>query len=477
MPSLDPRSVKDDRARAGPPGSWRPMVNLARLAAGPVERFFHIEAASGILLLGSALVALLWANSPWSHGYEQLWHTPLGFHIGHFAFDKSLEWFVNDVLMAIFFFVVGMEIRRELHDGELSSFRRAALPVFGALGGMVVPALLYRALAGGGPAARGWGVPMATDIAFAVGVLALLGQRIPPALRVLLLALAVIDDLGAILVIAVFYSTGLDVSGLLIAALGVAGILILRAVGVRNFLAYLSPALLVWAGVYSAGIHPTIAGVIVGLLTPVRAWLGAQGFVEAARAQAQRISDELSSPNPASSRIAGPLRQVAFARREAISPAELLVEALHPWVAFLIMPLFALANAGVNLQGVSLEGEGARASIAVCVGLVLGKPLGVIVVIQLALWARVSDLPRGLTLRHILVLGAAAGIGFTMSLFIAQLAFADPALLGAAKLGVLVASAIAILLGLGLGVLVLPKKSEEEPAPISEGVRATETPS
>lgn len=448
------------------------MVKLARLAARPLDRFFRIEAASGILLLLAAVAALIWANSPWAHSYEELWHTSLGFHVGGFAFASTLEWFVNDVLMAVFFFVVGMEIRRELHDGELSELKRAALPLVCALGGMVVPALFYLLLAHDPRAKPGWGIPMATDIAFAVGILMLLGRRVPVGLRVLLLGLAVIDDLGAILVIAVFYSSGIAVSGLLVAALGVACIMLLRWMGVRSTLAYLPPAALVWLGIHGAGVHPTIAGVIVGLLTPVRAWLGAEGFVDAARHQAERVSEQLSHGHGQPS-LSQPLHKLNFASREAVSPAEFLIHALHPWVAFVIMPLFALANAGVNLQGVSLEGTGSSVSIAVCAALVLGKPAGVIGAGLLALGSRLASLPGGLTVRHLVVLGVVAGIGFTMSLFIAQLAFSDDAaLLGAAKVGVLAASLMAMLLGLGLGLALLspPRapSSASESAPLAE---------
>ena len=434
------------------------MVKLKRFATRPIDRFFRIEAASGILLLVAAGAAMVWANSPWAHSYEQLRHAMLGFHVGRFAFEATFEWFVNDVLMAIFFFVVGMEIRREVHDGELSDWRRAALPVLGAVGGMVAPALFYLALASDEAARPGWGVPMATDIAFAVGVLALLGKRVPAALRVLLLALAVIDDLGAILVIAFFYSSGIAVMGLFVACLAVVAIYVLRAMGVRQMLVYALPALFVWLGVHSAGIHPTIAGVIVGLATPVRAWLGAEGFVDAAREQAQRVSEELERGNSGPASINRPLRRVVLATREAVSPAEFLIDALHPLVAYVIMPVFALVNAGVSLQGLSLEGGvGAKVTVAILAALVLGKPVGVIAATWLALASKLSVLPSGLNLRHVVVLGIVAGIGFTMSLFIAQLAFSDLALLGAAKFGVLAASGIAMIAGLGAGLALLPR--------------------
>ncbi len=439
---------------SSPPEAWEPLLRLTRLVVRPLERFLRIEAASGILLLAAAAVALGWANSPWGASYAALWHTPLGIRLGPFAFERDLEWVVNDGLMVIFFFVVGLEIRREIHQGELSSLRRAALPVAAALGGMIVPAALYLAIAGAPATRSGWGVPMATDIAFAVGILTLLGKRVPVALRVLLLALAVIDDLGAIVVIAVFYSSDLALSGLAVASLGVGGIVAMQRLGMRAKLLYVVPGLVVWAGIYAAGVHPTIAGVLIGLLTPVRAWLGARGFLAGVGDELERLVR--AEPVALSSHELGEsLRRVNQARREAVSPAESLIESLHPWVAFGIMPLFALANAGVAVSGGALGAASWSVMVAVAVGLVVGKPLGVVLVSLLALRLRIGVLPAGLGLRHLLVLGVVAGVGFTMSLFIAKLAFVEPELLAAAKFGVLSASALAAALGLALGRALL----------------------
>jgi len=449
-------SKRSAKLPSSPPEAWEPLLRFARLARRPLERFLRIEAASGILLLVAAAVALALANSPWAESYAHLWHTPLGIRIGTFAFERSLEWVVNDGLMVIFFFVVGMEIRREIHHGELSEWRRAALPAAAALGGMLAPAGLYLLLAGAPATRSGWGVPMATDIAFAVGILALLGKRVPPALRVLLLALAVIDDLGAIVVIAIFYSSGIALSGILVAALGFAGIFAMQRLGVRSRVAYVAAALVAWAGIYAAGIHPTIAGVLVGLVTPVRSWLGPDGFVAGIR----REIDHLAQANPSalsSHEFAETLSNVDAARREAMSPAESLIEALHPWVAFGIMPVFALANAGVSIAGGSLDGTSWSVASAVAVGLVVGKPIGVLLACWLTLRLRIGTLPAGLTLRHLVVLGVVAGVGFTMALFVAQLAFADVQLLAAAKLGVLLASGAAAVVGLALGRLLLSR--------------------
>jgi NhaA family Na+:H+ antiporter len=437
-----------------PPEAWGPLLRVAQLARRPLERFFRIEAASGILLMVATAVALLWANSPWAESYARLLHTPLGVRVGPFQVEHSLEWLINDGLMAIFFFVVGLEIRREIHAGELSDWRRAALPAAAALGGMLAPAGFYLLLAGGPETHSGWGVPMATDIAFALGILALLGKRVPAPLRVLLLALAVIDDLGAIIVIAIFYSSGVAVSGLAIAALGFVGVLVLQLLGVRTKLAYVPPSLVAWAGIYAAGIHPTIAGVLLGLATPVRAWLGPDGFLLGVSQELEQLAQPTATALSAHE-LAESLRRVDAARREALSPAESLIETLHPWVAFGIMPVFALANAGVSLAGEAFDAASWRVASAIVVGLVLGKTLGVLLASWLVLRLRLGTLPSGVTLRHLAVLSVVAGIGFTMALFIAQLAFTDARLLAAAKLGVLAASGGAALLGLVLGRLML----------------------
>ncbi|UQA58551.1 Na+/H+ antiporter NhaA [Polyangium aurulentum] len=437
-----------------PPEAWEPLLRFTRLARRPLERFLGIEAASGILLLVAAAVALVWANSPWAESYVHLWHTPLGVRVGAFTFERPLEWVVNDGLMVIFFFVVGMEIRREIHHGELSEWRRAALPAAAALGGMLAPAGLYLIFAGAPATRSGWGVPMATDIAFAVGILTLLGKRVPAALRVLLLALAVIDDLGAIVVIALFYSSGVSSSGLLVAAAGFGGVLAMQRFGVRTKLAYVPPSIVAWAGIYVAGVHPTIAGVLVGLVTPVRAWLGPDGFVVGVREKLEHLA-KTSTDTLSSHELAETLRHVDVARREAMSPAESLIETLHPWVAFGIMPVFALANAGVRISGGSLDPTSWRVLTAVAVGLVVGKPIGVLLASWIALRLRLGTLPLGMGLRHLVVLGVVAGVGFTMALFIAQLGFSDASLLAAAKLGVLAASGCAAIGGLVLGRLLL----------------------
>ncbi len=473
---MSPTTIAASRKSPEPPEAWGPLARLARAAGRSLERFLHVEAASGILLLGAAAIALIIANSPWADAYHALWHTSLGVRLGSFAFERSLEWVVNDGLMVIFFFVVGMEIRREIHEGELSEWRRAALPAAAALGGMLAPAGLYLLIAGAADTRSGWGVPMATDIAFAVGILALLGPRVPPALRVLLLALAVIDDLGAILVIALFYSSGVALNGVLVATLGFVAVLAMQRFGVRAKLAYIAPSLVAWGGIYAAGIHPTIAGVIVGLLTPVRTWLGPDGFALGVRRKLKPLLNTDAGDVPPHE-LAKTLRDVDAARREAMSPAEELIERLHPWVAFGVMPIFALANAGVVIAGApSLDASSSRVVVGVIVGLMVGKPLGVVVACALCLWLRVAALPAGITFRHLVVLGVVAGIGFTMALFVAQLAFADAEMLATAKLGVLIASGGAAAIGLLLGRVLLSRDAHPAAAKtVDEAERSTET--
>jgi NhaA family Na+:H+ antiporter len=429
---------------------------VRRLLA-PVQAFLQIQAASGIALVIVTAVALIWANSRWADSYHALWHTPFGLGLGSWSFVKPLHFWVNDVLMTIFFFVAGLEIRREIHSGELSDLRRAALPLAAALGGMLVPAAIYVAWNHGHAGASGWGVPMATDIAFAVGILALLGRRVPPALRILLLALAVIDDIGAIVVIAFFYSSGVQLAGLGIAAAGCATILLLQRIGLRRAWHYIPAGVVVWAGLYHAGVHPTLAGVLVGLLTPARAWLGAAGFAEQT---APLVADAGRQPAHGLLEL---VDEIGRLRREAVPPAEYLVHQLHHLVAFVIMPLFALANAGVSLGGAELGGDGMRVFLGIAVGLFVGKTFGIFAAAWLTAKLGLCALPRDVRWSGILLVGMTGGIGFTMSLFVAQLAFPSGPLLETAKLGILLGSTIAALAGLGYGALTLraPRPGEQ----------------
>ena len=425
---------------------------LAERTRLSVERFLHLEAASGVVLLLAAAVALVWANSPFADSYHDLWHLPLTLGIGDFSISRSLHFFVNDGLMTIFFLVVGMEIRREIHDGALSRFDQALLPVAAAAGGVLVPALIYLSFNADPLRGNGWAVPVATDIAFAVGVLALLGRSIPGNIRIFLLALAIIDDVIAVLIIALFYSGGLDVGGFLIAAVGILMILGMQRVGIGSAYAYILPGAIVWYGLLVTGAHPTLAGVVLGLMTPVLPTPTRDAPLNVLSAIAKELQESDAVAAKDAHRLERPLRMLRLARREMLPPVVRVRFALHPWVAFAIMPIFALANAGVSLGSVDLATEGAlNVMLGVGMGLVLGKPLGVVATTWLMVRLGWCRLPPGVTWRGVWLVGFLAGIGFTMSIFIAMLAFETESLLNAAKLGVLVGSTIAAAIGLAWG--------------------------
>jgi Na+:H+ antiporter, NhaA family len=361
--------------------------------------------------------------------------------------------------MTIFFFVVGLEIRREMAEGELSDLRRAALPIIAALGGVMLPALIFVLFNAGRAGAAGWAIPMATDIAFAVGVLTLLGSRVPNALRVLLLGLAVIDDIAAIIVIALFFSAGLSLYGLGLSAIGILFALSMRAIGVRSSILYIVPGIVLWAGLEQAGIHPTLAGVILGLLTPVRPWFGPSGFAETTREHLEKLDEDDRHE------LLAQLDKINRARREAVSPAERLIHVLHPWVAFVIMPLFALANAGVDLGAGDLSGDNLYLFLGIVVGLAVGKPIGIAGAALLSSSVGITRRSGEMTRPGLLLVGMVGGIGFTMSLFIAKLAFGTGPLLETAKLAVLVGSAVAMFTGLGFGLLSMRRKPGAAPTP------------
>ena len=420
-------------------------VPLVERVSTPLRRAMHTAPAGGLVLLVCAAVALVWANSPWSHEYHQLWETPVTLRVGEWIASLSLHALINDGLMAVFFFLVGLEIKREVLVGELASVRQAALPVAAALGGMLVPALLFLALNGGGAGVRGWGIPMATDIAFALGVLALLGSRIPPALRVFLSALAIADDLGAVLVIAVFYTASVSWG-----ALAAAGALLLlslgaNAAGVRGAWAYALIGVALWVAVLLSGVHATVAGVLLALTIPSRTRIDENALLVGARAALQDFDEAC---DPSTTVLSNRAHQEALRRLELLSehalpPLARLEHGLHGIVTFGIMPLFALANAGVELRNASSSLANSIA-LGVLVGLVLGKPLGITLASWLAVRAGLATLPAGVTWRTLGGVAVLGGIGFTMSLFIAGLAFGDSAEhLTAAKIGTLTASLIA----------------------------------
>jgi len=410
---------------------------LARRLARPALRFLHVEAAGGLLLLMSTVAALVWVNSPWASSYHELWGTEVTLNVGGHVLEEDLRHWVNDALMAVFFFVVGLEIKQELVTGHLSTAQSALLPAIAALGGMVAPALIFAAINGGGDGSAGWGIPMATDIAFAVGVLALFGDRVPTSLKVLLLALAIVDDIGAIVVIAVFYSGQINATWGLAAAGGLFLIVVLQRLRVWYVPVYVVAGVGVWLATFESGIHATIAGVALGLLCPAKPLLPEN--------EAAAIADELSADSQVS---LTELRAVTFRLRESVPVAERLQDLLHPWTSYVVIPIFALANAGVVVSA-DLVSDAATSAVTggLVAGLVIGKFVGVTGAVFAATRLRVARLPDGVTMHHVAGMALLAGIGFTVSLFIAGLAYDDAALVAQAKVGILAASALAGLLG------------------------------
>lgn len=434
-----------------PAGPTLPPAPIDRITK-PIQRYLHIEAASGLVLLAATACALILANSPWAHAYHEFWKTSLSLQVGSWSLEHSLEEWINDGLMVLFFFVIGLEVKYELVLGELRGLRQALLPIAAAIGGMVVPAGVYLALQHGEPGERGWGIPMATDIAFVVGCMALLGKRVPHGLRVLLLTLAIADDIGAILVIAVGYSSGLNWMALALAGAGLFVVRGLALLGVRSFLVYTVLGLLIWLAFLTSGVHATLAGVILGLLTPARQIIGPERFREFLDHTGDLINGPDWDDNPVRVEKMHSLRQ---ATREIVSPLAFLQTAIHPWVSFVIMPVFALANAGVTFQPSDLTSS---VSVAAALGLVLGKPLGILLACWLAVWSGLCRLPEGVGWRNLGGGACLGGIGFTMALFIASLAMTGT-LLDQAKLGVLVGSVVSAMLGAGI-LLTTPVKGE-----------------
>ncbi|MBN8731089.1 MAG: Na+/H+ antiporter NhaA [Acidobacteria bacterium] len=428
--------------------SAAPIVNLMR----PLHVFAGRETSGGIVLLLCTLVALVWANSPWYGSYAALWHTQLSVGAGGRTLSHDLHFWVNDGLMAIFFFVVGLEIKREMLVGELASLRKAAFPIAGALGGVVAPALLYTAFNRGGPGAAGWGIPMATDIAFVIGVMALLGDIVPLGLRVFLTALAIVDDIVAVLVIAVFYTAEISIPSLLAAGLCLAVLAAFNWLGVRHPIPYALVGVLLWASILESGVHATIAGVLLAMLIPARTAMDHPAFLQ----HAQGVISEYAGTLQAQDTVeVEEHRQMAIEALEdscekVQSPLHRLEHALHPWVTFAIMPLFALANAGVRLGGDLGSQLGSPVASGVTAGLLFGKPLGITLLAWLAVRAGLAALPEGLSWLQVHAAGWLGGIGFTMSLFLAALAFNQEPLLVEAKVGILAGSLAAGMVGSGL---------------------------
>ena len=450
----------------------------------PIQSFMAAEASAGILLLAMAAVAMIWANLPGDSGqsYFDLWHTEINVSVGghgeaHGAHDEhlgshgdipgggvaaapeswldyltlkhDLHWWINDALMAIFFLVVGLEIKRELLVGELSSVRKAAVPIVAAIGGMVGPALIYAALNWGTPEISGWGVPTATDIAFAVGVLVLLGKRVPLALKVFLLALAIVDDLGAVLVIALFYTESLHIPSLGIGFAVLALLGLFNITGVRKPLVYLLFGILVWLAFVKSGVHATIAGVLVAITVPASMRIDASKFKEEAKSALDRFSDVGKHDNdvPTNNERQHAVHALEVGCEDVQTPLTRLEHMLHPWVTFFIMPIFALANAGVRLEGMDTSMLLGPVALGVAGGLFFGKLIGVFGATFLAVKLGIGQLPRGVGWTKIAAVSMLAGIGFTMAMFVAGLAYESPTTLDTAKLGVLIGSTVSGVIG------------------------------
>uniref|UniRef100_I2Q1U4 Na(+)/H(+) antiporter NhaA n=1 Tax=Desulfovibrio sp. U5L TaxID=596152 RepID=I2Q1U4_9BACT len=431
-------------------GRDAPVKPLLELALAPFVRFSQVQSSGGLVLIACTVAALAWANSPYAPSYFALWETPVSVGFGGLILSKSLHHWINDGLMAIFFFMVGLEIKREILVGELSSPGQAALPVAAAAGGMAAPALLFALFNHGLPSFAGWGIPMATDIAFALGILSLLGDRIPVSLKVFLAAVAIVDDIGAVLVIAIFYSGDISFVALAVGGGIFAAMVLLNFMGARHPAVYAILGAVLWLAFLKSGVHATVAGVLAAMAIPARTRIGPEDFAAHARRlidrfESSRASDRPLLANPA--QIAA-LESLEHACRKAGAPLPRLEHGLHPWVAYGIMPLFALANAGVRLGGGTGTILGEPVSLGIMVGLVAGKQAGIFLTCLAMFRLRLASVPAGLGLGQYYGVACLAGIGFTMSIFIADLAFGQAGDLGGqAKVAILAASTVAGILG------------------------------
>ncbi len=428
----------------------RPIAKLTK----PLRQFLKIEVASGVVLFVATLIAVAAANTQFRDLYNSLWNMTLTVGIDDWKLSYPLWYWVNDGLMTVFFFLVGLEIKREIVTGELRDVRRVISPVVAAVGGAAIPAVIYLLLLGDHPGQQGWAVPMATDIAFVVGALALLGKRVPHGLKVFLLTLAIVDDIIAVLIIAVFYSAKLNFAWLSIAAFGVAGVVVMNRLGVRTVVGYLIVGAGVWLCTLKSGIHPTISGVVLGLLTPAVPLISRNMLGRGLKKALNIVESDLKED---SVKLSDVMEEVDFTTRESLSPLERFEANVHPWAAFVIMPIFALANAGVEFSTTALLSP---VAVAVALALLIGKPLGIILSLALVVKVRLGILPGGTNWKAVTGGGCLAGIGFTMSLFVASLSM-DGVLLSNAKAGILVASAVSGVLGIALLALSLRKRPQD----------------
>ena len=417
----------------------------------PINQFLHREASGGILLIICTVIALAWANTLWFQSYYDFWHTHISFSIGNLlTLDYSLHHWINDGLMVIFFFTVGLEIKRELLVGELSTRQKASLPIAGALGGMIAPAIFYTLFNSGTDSASGWGIPMATDIAFVVGIMALLGNKVPLALKIFVLALAIADDIGAVLVIAIFYTSEISVLALVIAGIVLVLLFILNKLGTMSLIPYMILGLILWLAFLKSGVHATIAGVLLAFTIPASSRYDTNKFSERVK---QLINHFDSTGDHWKNVLNNSERQndvlaIEESCEKILTPLQRFEHQLHPWVAFFIIPVFALANAGVTLMNLDvLEALTSSVSLGIIIGLFIGKQIGIFIFSFIAVKLKLASLPEGINWKNLYGAGILAGIGFTMSLFIAGLAFNNPALLDLSKIGILTGSLIAGIAG------------------------------
>jgi len=457
---------------------------VPRTVVQPLQRVLAHEAAGGVVMLIAAAVAIVWANSPWSDSYTEMWQTPLRVELGGLLHldHLSLQTWVNDALMTVFFLLVGVEIKREIVHGELRDPRAVALPVIAAVGGMIVPAVIYAGFNTGGPGSDGWAVPMATDIAFAVGVVTLAGKRVPLAAKIFLLTLAVADDIGAIVVIAVFYTGALSWGWFACALVSLAGIFVLRRSDVQSLAPYMAVGAFAWLALLESGVHATLIGVALGLLTPAWPLRSPRRFPPAARRVLNKVEEAYYDRVLTQAEFAENEQRIAEVARLAMfstSPLERLERALSPWVAYVVVPVFALANAGVSLSGDAIGGiVSDPVTTGVLLGLVVGKTVGVFSFTAIAVKAGFGRLPTGTTWRHMFGLATAAGVGFTVALFVTSLSFDTVAATDAAKVGILFGSTIAGILGFTL-LRTAPAASPagtEDTGPVGAPVGATVLP-
>lgn len=446
---------------------------IPRTFVRPIQNFMRIEAASGIIMLIAAVVAVWWANASFGETYFKFLETPFSLEFAGFHLEEHLGHMVNDGLMAIFFFVVGLEIKREMVLGELRDRRAATLPVMAALGGMIFPAVIYAVINGGDPAAlRGWGVPMATDIAFSLGVISLLGKRVPPAAKIFLLALAIVDDLGGILVIAVFYTDDLKFAWLAAGLIGLTLVWAASRAGIRSHVFYIPVALAIWYFFLESGVHATIAGVVLGFLTPSRPMYSVTEFDRKARSVLDTYP-ATAETNEEREHADYEALMMAEISRESVAPLIRSEHRLAVWSSFMIIPIFALVNAGVRFEGSITDALLSRPALGVALGLVIGKTVGISLFSWLAVKTGMGKLPTNTTWRQLVGVASMGGIGFTVALFITALAFTDVVLADDAKVGIFAGSILAAIIGTAILLTTKPAVQEDNAPELDETVPAT----